>query len=274
MRRSLTTVLLLVATLAHAETPVRAAEPAVSDGQPKPIPWDEAAKHVGEEVTVEGIVQGIHCAPLSCLLAFEPTFKKFTAVIPGARFNVFPSSDELQESYVGRRVRVHGTVRMLDGKPEIPLQNPTDLALAGPTADERRRAREESEQNRSDLLVRQTEVLEQLADTLQGLQEVVDRLATAQERTEEVLARLDEQIGALAAAQNAMSTPSYEPPAPPAFEALRSVKRGMSQQDVTRLAGNPLQVERWDGGEIWGYGYGRTVTFNSRGRVEALVGFQ
>lgn len=252
--------LVLIAFGARAETPV--------------IPWDEAGKHVGEEVTVEGIVQGIHCTALSCLLAFEPTFKKFTAVIPGARFNAFPPPDVLEETYAGKRVRAHGTVRLLDGKPEIPLQTPADLTLAPLSSEERQRARDEAQQTRTEILARQTEVLEQLAETLQSLQEVVDRLAASQERTEGVLTRLDEQIAALAAAQGAMSTPVYDMPPPPAYEALRSVKRGMTAQDVVRLAGNPLQVQRWNGGEIWQYDYGRTVTFNSRGRVEALVGFQ
>jgi len=251
---------MLVALDARAEPPV--------------VSWEEAGKHVGETVVVEGVVHGLHCAPLSCLFAFEPTFEKFTAVVPGSRFNAFPPPEELERTFVGKRVRVQGSVRLLDGKPEIELRNPSDLALAAPTADERRRAREEAEQSRNELLARQTEVLEQLADTLAGLEEVLERLAATQERSETVLARLDEQITALAAAQNAMSTPVWEPPAPPAFEALRSVKRGMSRQDVLTLIGNPLDVQRSEGGEIWGYGYGRTVTFNSRGRVEALVGFQ
>jgi hypothetical protein len=260
MRRSLPALAVLLAVAAHAEPPV--------------ISWEETPKYVGKEVVVEGIVLGLHCAPLSCLLAFDPTFKKFTAVVPGSRFNVFPSADELEREFVGKRVRVQGTVRLLDGKPEIQLQNPGDIALAAPTADEKRRAREDTAERREDLVARQTDVLEQLAETLQGLQDVIDRLADAQERTEAVLARLDEQVAELAAAQNAMSTPTYEEPAPAGFEALRSVKRGMTQQDVVRLAGDPLQVQRWDGGETWGYGYGRTVTFNSRGKVEALVGFQ
>lgn len=281
MRRSLAALAVLVALDARADPPAPPRPPdAAAAPAPAPdaarrndvISWEDAAKHVGEAVTVEGIVHGMQCTALSCLFAFEPTFKRFTAVIPGARFNAFPPRDQLDQMFTGKKVRVHGTVRLLDGKPEIPVQSPADFTLAPPTPDEQRHAREETEQARTDLLTRQTEVLEQLSETLQGLQEVIDRLAASQERTEAVLARLDDQIAALAAAS---APQAYTPaPPPPAYEALRSVKRGMSQNDVVRLVGQPLQVERWDGGEIWHYDYGRSVTFNARGRAESLVGFQ
>ena len=47
----------------------------------EPISWEEADKHVGEEATVDGRVVDVHCSQLSCLLAFEPSFNRFTAVV-------------------------------------------------------------------------------------------------------------------------------------------------------------------------------------------------
>src|SRR6185295_10271667 len=73
------------------------------------ISWEQASDHVGEQVTVEGRVLGIHCSPLSCLLAFEPTFNRFTAVVQANRFLRLPPED-LESSVNGQRVRVRGTI--------------------------------------------------------------------------------------------------------------------------------------------------------------------
>ena len=54
------------------------------------IPWDQAEQHVGETATVEGRVLGIHCSPTSCLLAFDPTFNRFTAVVQAKDFKSLP----------------------------------------------------------------------------------------------------------------------------------------------------------------------------------------
>src|SRR5436309_16047709 len=102
------------------------------------VPWDEADKHVGQEVTVEGRVVGVHCSPRSCLLAFEPTFNRFTAVIQAANFDAFPPG-ELDQRYSGRRVRVHGKIALRDGKPEIAVAKAEELVLVpGKKPDEER----------------------------------------------------------------------------------------------------------------------------------------
>jgi len=67
------------------------------------VAWDEADKHVGEEATVEGVVVDVHCSPLSCLLAFEPSFNRFTAVVQAHSFDVLPPAD-LERRYKGKRV--------------------------------------------------------------------------------------------------------------------------------------------------------------------------
>ena len=51
---------------------------------------------------------------------FHPNWKKyFTAVIFANRFSTFPSSPE--DYYRGKKVRVTGTVKEYEGKPEIIL---------------------------------------------------------------------------------------------------------------------------------------------------------
>ena len=232
------------------------------------ISWEEADKHVGEETTVEGRVVDVHCSPLSCLLAFEPSYNRFTAVIQAQSFDVMPPS-ELQQRYGGKNVRVHGRIENRDGKPEIVVDRPDAIALAGP----RRPGEKEAEKAAR----AQVETMERLADVLTRVEELTERLADVQQRMDALLARLEQREAALAALQ-----PSAPPPPPsfgepqqrPAFEALRTVKRGMSSTEVERLVGQPQYVESGGNGWVtWYYGYGRSVSFDGRGRAQALVGF-
>jgi hypothetical protein len=66
-------------------------------------------------VTVEGRVVDVHCSPLSCLLAFEPSFNRFTAVVQAERFDAMPP-DQIEQRFKGKNVRVHGTIQERDGK--------------------------------------------------------------------------------------------------------------------------------------------------------------
>src|SRR6267142_416483 len=111
---------MLTARLAVLAVAMVATLPAVAadDKQKTAITWEEAGDHIGEEVTVEGRVLGVHCSPISCLLAFEPTFNRFTAVVQASSFGEFPP-DDLDGRYNGQRVRVRGTIVERDSKPEI-----------------------------------------------------------------------------------------------------------------------------------------------------------
>ena len=243
---------------------------------PRPAPaetvlsWEEAGKHVGEEVTVEGRVLGVHCSPLSCLLAFDPTFNRFTVVVQARSFDVFPQA-ELDQRYSGKRVRVRGTIETRDGKPEIVVEAQEQLAEVGA---KRRQERDAERAARN-----QGEALERLADILARIEELTERLVASQERVETLLAQLERNQAALATLQaSALApppAPSYGEPQPrPAYEHLRTVKRGMSRADVERLIGEPQYVEGGSGGwTTWYYGYGRSISFDGRGRAQALVGF-
>lgn len=235
------------------------------------IGWEEAEDHVGEEVAVEGRVLGVHCSQLACLLAFEPTFNRFTAVVQARSFGIFPPAT-LEERYSGKRVRVQGTVEVREKKPEIMLETPGALLLLDvvpPAALEAARAGDA-----------QAELLERMADVLERVEELTERLAGLEARMETLLAGLEERDAALAAAEAPAApppAPSYGEPQPrPAYETLRSIKRGMTPAEVERLIGTPEYVEASGGPRgwtTWYYGFGRSISFDARGRARSLVGF-
>jgi hypothetical protein len=237
------------------------------------ISWEEADKHVGEDVTVEGRILGIHCSPLSCLLAFEPTFNKFTAVVQGAQFDKLPP-EELDRRFSGKQVRVQGKIVERDGKPEIILEDADKIALLDAP---RRREREREQTARQ-----QAEVMERIADVLERIEGLTERMVDVQERMELMLANLEERDAALADVVAQASQPPPPPPSGdgdpqprPGYETLRTIKRGMSRADVERLVGPPQYVERGGGGWVtYYYGFGRSVSFDRRGKAAGFVGFE
>jgi hypothetical protein len=236
------------------------------------VQWSDAEQHVGQATTVEGRVLGIHCSPTSCLLAFDPTFNRFTAVVQAKDFKTLPP-ETLDANYVGRPVRVRGTIQLLDKKPEIVVEKPEDLELVVTPKD--RAAKREEQAN---------DVVDRLDQILDRLDDMVDRLDATQAQLAQLTAVMDQQNQQIAALQAAMgATQSVEPgPEPswgvaqprPGYEALRTVKRGMTSQEVQRLVGEPNNVvTTGSGSSIWDYGYGRTITFDRRNRATGLVGF-
>ncbi|MGH7895303.1 MAG: hypothetical protein ACREQL_11590 [Candidatus Binatia bacterium] len=258
--RRLAIVLMLAALLALAST-VGAADT---------ISWEDAEKHIGEEATVEGRILGIHCSPTSCLLAFDPTFNRFTVVVQASSFKTFPP-ETLDATFVGRTVRVHGTIKVIEKKPEIVVEAPEDLQLV---ITKKERAEEKS--------AAQSDVTERLDAILERIEDLTARLESTQARLEQLAIVLDQRATQLADLQALQAAPP--PPAPepsygeaqprPAYEALRTVKRGMMSTEVARLVGQPVTIESGASGVVvWDYGYGRTITFDRRGRATSLSGF-
>lgn len=256
MRRSAWTFAVLIAWSAAA-------------GAAEPITPEQADQHVGEEAVVEGRVLGIHCSPTSCLLAFDPSFNRFTAVVQAESFKTLPP-DTLKTTFVGRKVRVHGTIQLLERKPEIVVAAPEDLQLV--ITDQERAA----EKPTTDPEI--TDRLDALIDRMDAL---IGRIDNAQARLEQMAGALDQrmvEIETIAASLQAPpppGAPSYGTPQPrPAYEALRSIKRGMTSDQVARLIGNPVDVaSTGTGAATWDYGYGRSITFDERGRAVSMVGF-
>mgnify|MGYP006301362325 FL=1 len=99
------------------------------------IPWDQAADHVGEYVTVKGRVVGTHFASGS---RGSPTFLnigkpypdpgRFTIVIWGENRSKFDGSPE--DTYRGKMVEVTGTVSEYEGSPQIEAAHPDQITTA------------------------------------------------------------------------------------------------------------------------------------------------
>jgi hypothetical protein len=234
------------------------------------IQWNEAEQHVGETVTVEGRVLGIHCSPTSCLLAFDPTFGRFTAVVQAKDFKTFPPGT-LEATFVGRKVRLTGKIVLLEKKPEIVLERPEDIHLVV-TAQEKKDEKDGE----------QTAVLDRIDEMLDRVEALAERIENAQARLEQLSQVIDQRAAELLDLQAAANQPPPAPPEPsygeaqprPAYESLRTVKRGMMSNDVARLIGEPIAVEQGsEGASTWYYGYGRSIMFDRRGRATSLSGF-
>ena len=246
---------LLVLALSFIATRVAADEP---------IAWDEAPKHVGERKTVEGRVVDVHCSALSCLLAFEPSFNGFTAVIQAASFERFPP-ERVQREYAGQRVRVTGTIKTIDSKPEIIVDDPTALVVLRDEPDPREKDERAARA--------QGELVDRFDEMIGRMEEMTERLAAIQERLEGILTVLAARESELAAPP-APASGLVQPVPRAGFEVLRTVKRGMTSTQVERLAGQPDHVEREGNGWMtWYYAYGRSVTFDARGHVSSTSGF-
>ena len=89
---------------------------------------EEAGRHIGENVTVEGDVATVICSPLACLVSFTADYSGLAASIPGDVVSRFPSP---KETYANRRVRVRGTVVDRNGRPRIEVTDPAALQVVG-----------------------------------------------------------------------------------------------------------------------------------------------
>jgi uncharacterized protein YhaN len=276
MRGAVRARVVLVALAATSAVPALSAEPAPPARPAEAVvQWDAAEQHVGRAVTVEGQVVGVHCSPTSCLLAFDPSFNRFTVVVQAKDFGRFPPGD-LEDRYAGRRVRVKGTVVDRDHKPEIELSDPANLKVV--------ETKEERAERVTARIEAQERALDRFEQMLARVEALIERLAETQDRMDTALAALEERSEALmvaAANPTVVQVPAAAGPATPAgpeprpgWEVMRSVKRGMSAGDVRRLMGDPLNViPGGNGWSTWLYDGGRSVSFDGRGRAQSLAGF-
>jgi hypothetical protein len=111
------------ALLTLATAPAEAAE----------IALDETPKHVGESATVCGVVESARFAERSTK---QPTFlnlgkpypnQPFTVIIFGSDRAKFGAPDV---AYLKKRVCATGVISLFDGRPEMKLQEPSQLSLA------------------------------------------------------------------------------------------------------------------------------------------------
>jgi hypothetical protein len=266
---SLAVALALAAPLDAQEADKAGGAPATRAEEPAAAPvirWTEAPEHIGEEVTIEGEIVATHASPLSTLLSFDQGFNRFTAVIQPAARAAFPPSPE--EFYKGKLVRIRGRVIEYEKKPEIILASPGQITVL--TGETPAAAADEQEEEDDATLVT-LELLRRLTAIESSLQDLADRLDLILTALEQQAPKPEAPTAYLLPGR----VPESEAPERPAYQHLRSLKRGMTARQVQEMLGDPAFVDpNSEGGEIWYYGSGRTISFNRRGRVEAMAGFQ
>jgi DNA/RNA endonuclease YhcR with UshA esterase domain len=99
------------------------ANPAIAETITPP----EAKAHVGEIVTVEGIVSEVHHAASGKVIFIDMGGRypnnAFAAVIFSDDASKFPNVDALE----GKTVDINGAIRLYKGKPEIILNDPSQI---------------------------------------------------------------------------------------------------------------------------------------------------
>jgi len=92
------------------------------------IPWQDAAKYYGNYLTVEGTIIATYNSGKACFLNFHPDYNRyFGAVIFASDFSRFPKNPE--NYYYGKKVRVSGEIKEYRGKPEIILDDPSQIEI-------------------------------------------------------------------------------------------------------------------------------------------------
>lgn len=92
------------------------------------ISWEDAAKHYGEYLVVEGTVVLTYNSGKACFLNFHPNWKEhFSVVIFASDFPKFPSPPE--EHYRGKKIQVTGFIKSYHGRPEIIVEDPSQIEV-------------------------------------------------------------------------------------------------------------------------------------------------
>jgi hypothetical protein len=105
----------------------RAIVPAPAIGETV-IPWEEAHRHQGEEIVVEGTIVRTHRAEKVIYFNFHPNWKRYlTLVIHVKDLPLFPGNPET--AYKGKKVRVRGEVKLYKGRPEMVVRSPGDITV-------------------------------------------------------------------------------------------------------------------------------------------------
>jgi len=209
------------------------------------VPVTRAGEYVGTDATVEGRVVAVYASPLATVLGFAPNFAGFTATILAGDRAKFPG--DVEERYRGKLMQLTGPVTAYRGKPEMQVRDPSQLKL--------------------------------ITDPNATPTPIATRVVAAPtpgpefEEMRQRIVALEERVAALEArvAGNEQTLGALNPPPPPPPTTLAV---GADAAAVRRTLGSPREVQRGDdGGEIWIYGTGRSVTFGPDGRVVVWTGF-
>ncbi|HEY5577011.1 MAG TPA: thermonuclease family protein [Deferrimonas sp.] len=93
------------------------------------IPWEEAHRHQGEEIVVEGTIVRTHRAKNVLYLNFHANWKRYLALVIFVKdLPLFPGNPETD--YKGKKVRVRGEVTLYKDRPEMVVRSPGDITIA------------------------------------------------------------------------------------------------------------------------------------------------
>jgi len=92
------------------------------------VPWEEAGRHEGEEIVVEGTIVRTRRAANVVYLNFHANWKRYlTLVIFVKDLPLFPTDPE--KAYRGKKVRVRGEVKLYKDRPEMIVRSPGDITV-------------------------------------------------------------------------------------------------------------------------------------------------
>ncbi len=92
------------------------------------IPWEEAHRHQGEEIVVEGTIVRTHRAEKVMYLNFHANWKRYlTLVIHVKDLPRFPVDPD--KAYRGRKVRARGEVKLYKDRLEMVVRSPGDITV-------------------------------------------------------------------------------------------------------------------------------------------------
>lgn len=92
------------------------------------ISWQDANKHYGKYVTVEGTIVDTYSSGKACFLNFHADYKNYlSAVIFSDDLTKFTSNPEIY--YRGKKIRIKGFVKEYQGKPQIVLNNKNQIIV-------------------------------------------------------------------------------------------------------------------------------------------------
>ena len=92
------------------------------------VPWEEAHRHAGEEIAVEGTIVRTHRAAKVLYLNFHPNWKRYLSlVILASDLHRFPQDPE--KAYKGKKVRARGEVTLYKDRPEMVIRDPANITI-------------------------------------------------------------------------------------------------------------------------------------------------
>jgi DNA/RNA endonuclease YhcR with UshA esterase domain len=93
--------------------------------RPGAISTADAENHVGQKVTVEGMVSEVHISERATFIDMDGTYpdEEFAGVIFSDAENLFPAASGLE----GKTIDITGTVKLYRGRPEIVLTSPDQI---------------------------------------------------------------------------------------------------------------------------------------------------